>query len=211
MILDLLFPRKCILCRRILDKSQTDLCEHCRREAPWFTARKRKIPFTDGFCAVFVYQDAVRESILRYKFGGQACYAASYGKLLALCIQEQFGGEFDVLTYVPISFRRRVRRGYDQMALLAKEVGRELHKKPVRLLRKVRHNKPQSSLQGDALRRANVLGAYRLRDPAAVAGKRILILDDILTTGATVSECAKTLSLAGAQQVFCACLACART
>lgn len=79
------------------------------------------------------------------------------------------------------------------MALLAREVGRELHQKPVRLLRKVRHNKPQSSLQGDAQRRANVLGAYRLRDPAAVAGKRILILDDILTTGATVSECAKIL------------------
>lgn len=127
MILDLLFPRKCILCRCILDTSQTDLCEHCRREAPWFTARKQKIPFTDGFCAVFVYQDSVRESILRYKFGGQTCYAASYGKLLALAIQEQFGGEFDVLTYVPISFRRRVRRGYDQMALLAREVGRELH------------------------------------------------------------------------------------
>lgn len=211
MILDLLFPRKCVLCRRILDKSQTDLCEHCRRESPWFTARKQKIPFIDGFCAVFVYQDLVRESILRYKFRGQTSYATSYGKLLALCIQEQFGGEFDVLTYVPVSFRRRFWRGYDQMALLAREVGRELHHKPVRLLRKVRHNKPQSSLQGDAKRRANVLGAYRLRDPAAVAGKRILILDDILTTGATVSECAKTLSLAGAQQVLCACLACART
>lgn len=86
-------------------------------------------------------------------------------------------------------------------------MGRELGQKPVRTLRKRRHNSAQSSLSGREQRRANVLGAYQAVGPDAWAGKRILILDDIITTGATVSECARVLQTAGAAKVLCAAVA----
>ena len=108
-------------------------------------------------------------------------------------IQNQYPDGFDVLTWIPVSRLRKLRRGYDQVELLAKTVGRELGMTPAPLLRKVRHNRPQSGIHGEAERRANVLGVYRLTRGAEVAGKRILLLDDILTTGATAGEAARVL------------------
>ena len=91
--------------------------------------------------------------------------------------------------------------------LLAKAVGRELGMTPMPLLRKVRHNRPQSGIHGEAERRANVLGVYRLTQGVEIAGKRILLLDDILTTGATAGEAARVLKTAGAKEVHCAAVA----
>ena len=68
-------------------------------------------------------------------------------------------------------------------------------------LRKIRNNPPQSGISGQAERRANVLGVYRLTDTAALAGKKILLLDDVITTGATAGECARVLLTGGASQV----------
>ena len=117
---------------------------------------------------------------------------------------------FDCLTWVPVSPLRKLRRGYDQVELLAKAVGRELGMQPVPLLKKVRHNRPQSGISDGAKRRANVLGVYREMDRTAISGKRILLLDDILTTGATAGECARVLLTAGAKEIHCAVIAAAR-
>ena len=116
---------------------------------------------------------------------------------------------FDVLTWVPVSPWRRFTRGYDQVELLAAAVGAELGMEPVRTLRKIRNNPPQSGITGLAQRRANVLGVYRIADPELVRGKRILLLDDIITTGATAGECARVLLTAGAKEVHCGCIAAA--
>ena len=115
--------------------------------------------------------------------------------------------DFDILTWVPVSPLRRFKRGYDQVELLARAVGRELGTEPIRLLRKTRNAPPQSGISGEAARRANVLGAYRVTDPQAIRNKRILLLDDVITTGATASECARTLLTAKAKQVNCAAVA----
>jgi len=117
--------------------------------------------------------------------------------------------EFDVLTWVPISRIRKWRRGYDQVELIATAVGSELGIVPVSTVRKQRNNRPQSRLGDVARRRANVLGVYQIVDPALIEGKRILLLDDIITTGATVGECARLLLTAGAKEVFCAAVAAA--
>ncbi len=114
---------------------------------------------------------------------------------------------FDTLTWVPVSRWRRFRRGYDQVELLAKAVAEELGITAVRTLKKIRNTPPQSRIPEAAFRRANVLGAYRIVNAPAVAGKRVLLLDDIITTGATVSECSKTLLLAGAKEVSAASIA----
>ena len=93
------------------------------------------------------------------------------------------------------------------MELLAQAVGKELGMDPVSTLRKIRNNRPQSRIHGQAQRRANVLGVYRTVCPEQLEGKRILLLDDIVTTGATAGECARVLLTAGAKEVHCGFLA----
>ena len=205
-LLQLLYPPKCVLCRKLLGEEETDLCAQCRADTPEITGAKRKLPYLAKWTALWYYEGSVRSSILRYKFRGSRGYCQSYGKLLAMkLLQEDIA--FDILTWVPISRRRKWSRGYDQVALIAQVVARELGISLVCTLKKSRHNRPQSKLKGSAERRANVLGVYRVLDPQAIAGKRILLLDDILTTGATVSECARTLLTAGAKEVTCATVA----
>jgi len=210
LFLHVLFPPKCVLCGSLLKYEQTDLCRDCRMNAPEYSQDKRKLQFLDSFAAVWYYEGNVRKSLLRYKFHGARSYAESYGRLLAMKVANAHPEGFDILTWVPVSSLRRLRRGYDQVELLAKSVGREMGMKPVPLLKKVRHNPAQSGMPDLAQRRANVLGVYRMRPGHDLTGKRILLLDDILTTGATAGEAAKVLRTAGAKEVHCAAIAAAR-
>lgn len=206
----LLFPPKCVLCGRILEKDETDLCRGCRVDNPECGRYRRKFTFLDGWAAVWYYEGLVRESILRYKFRGVRTYARCYGRMLAMKLTQEYPEGFDVLTWIPISPQRLRERGFDQVELLAEALGEELDMQPRKLLKKIRNNPPQSGISGEAERRANVLGAYRVTDPEMVRGKRILILDDVITTGATVSEAARMLLTAGAKQVYCGAVAVAR-
>ena len=204
----ILFPPKCILCRRLLTDKETDLCHTCRKDTPEFIHPKRNIPFVAQWSAIWYYNNAVRKSILRYKFYNARSYANPYGRMLAMKLQEQID-TVDILTWVPISRLRRMRRGYDQVELLAHAVGRELGISPVSTLKKIRNTPPQSTLSNASQRRANVLGAYQAIDPEFLVGKRVLLLDDVITTGATVSECARVLLTSGAKDVICAAVAAA--
>jgi ComF family protein len=202
------FPPKCLFCRKLLTDAETDLCHSCRADAPEFIKAKRSIPFLAGWTAVWYYNEKVRRSLLRYKFYNARSYAQIYGRFLAMKLLDR-ADEFDILTWVPISRLRRLRRGYDQVELLAQVVGRELGIKPIATLRKIRNTPPQSGIRDAAARRANVLGAYCAIAPEEFSGKRILLLDDVITTGATSSECARILLTAGAKEVFCAAIAAA--
>jgi len=210
LLINLLFPPKCILCGRLLKKEEQDLCRECRVDSPEYPIRKEKIQFLDSFTAVWYYEGNVRRSLLRYKFYNYRSLANGYGRLLAIKLLQSNPDGFDCLTWVPVSRLRKLRRGYDQVELLAQAVGNELGMTPVPLLKKVRHNRPQSGLTDAAKRRANVLGAYREINREAISGKRILLLDDILTTGATAGECARVLLTNGAKEIHCAAVAAAR-
>ena len=206
----IVFPPKCLLCRKLLSSEELDLCHSCRIDGPECGHFRKKLPFVDSWVSVWYYEEKVRGSILRYKFFGARSYAKGYARLLAMRLQEQHPEGFDLLTWVPISSLRKLRRGYDQVELLAQAVGQELQLEPIPLLRKVRHNPPQSGIVGEAHRRANVLGAYRVESVDALQGKRILLLDDVITTGATVGECARVLLTAGCKEVHCGAVAIAR-
>ena len=208
-LLRLLFPPRCILCRKTLQKHETDLCRHCRTHAPEFIKPKRNIPFVARWTALWYYRNDVRHSIHRFKFGRSRSYALSYGRLLAMRLLEQGFTDFDVISWVPVGPLRKLKRGYDQAQLLSQAVAKELGVKSVRVLRKIRNRPPQSQIADAAQRRANVSGAYRVTDAPSVQEKHILLLDDVITTGATCSECAKTLLIAGAKEVFCAAVAAA--
>ena len=207
--MSLLFPDKCILCGGILKRGETDLCHACRVEAPECPVGKQKRTFLDSWVAIWYYKGYIRSSILRYKFHRCRHYAHGYGRMLAMKLQREYPEGFDLLTWIPISPLRKLVRGYDQVELLAKAVGRELNLKPVRCLRKIRHNRPQAGVSGAAERRANVLGVYRMEKGADVRDRRILLLDDVITTGATAGEAARVLLTAGAREVHLGCIAAA--
>ena len=211
-VLDLLFPPKCVFCGKVLDSGKSGFCRRCQRELPWLTDGEAELTgeFFSLCAAPLRYQDKVRDSIHRYKFKGRRGYHKVYGKLVAQCVHDHLDGRYDLITWVPLSDRRRRERGYDQAFLLASAAALELGDVAVETLRKERNTDPQSGITEDAQRRANVLGAYTPVDPELVAGKRVLLIDDVVTTGSTLSECARTLRTMGAEDVVCAALARAR-
>ena len=209
-ILRLLYPPKCVLCRELLEKEETDLCRSCRTTAARCKAGRQKIRSVDEYTAVWYYEDHVRESLLRYKFSNARSYAGAYGRMVAMAADRELPEGIELVTWVPIGPKRRRKRGYDQCELLALEVARELDVPACRLLHKARDNKVQSSLGDAAQRRANVLGVYSVVNGDQIKGKKILLLDDIITTGSTVSEAARVLKLAGAGKVYCAAVAAGR-
>ena len=196
-LLDLIFPAKCPFCGRVLDRP--GICDTCRGELPWTEGADalRRGPGAD-------VQDSGRYWLHRFKFRGMSSAAAPLGELIAGCAAEHFSGAFDTVTWVPVSPRRLRQRGYDQARLLAESACRLWETKPLPLLRKTVHNPAQSGLKEAAARRANVLGVYEAVDPERISGHRILLVDDICTTGATLAECARVLREAGAADVVCA-------
>ena len=204
----LLFPPKCHFCRCVLQDNETDLCHSCRAAAPEFSRAKRNFHLIAHWTAVWYYKDNVRNSIRRFKFYNARGYADFFGRAMAMKLWEDpLPRDFDVLTWVPVSPLRRLTRGYDQAELLAKALGKELGMTPVPGIKKFRHTRPQSGIRNSAERRANVFNAYRGINPALFAGKRVLLVDDVVTTGSTASECAKTLLVSGATHVFLAAIA----
>lgn len=162
---------------------------------------KHKLPCVARWYSLWNYQGDVPESIHRFKFRLCQSYGAEYAKMLAQQLEELEFPEPDYISWVPISKKRRRTRGYDQAEILANALSGEIGVPVVRTLNKVIDNPPQSDIRGEAERRANVLGAYSIADIENIKGKRILILDDVLTTGATASECARVLLTAGAREV----------
>lgn len=207
-VLQWLFPSKCILCRDILGKDETDLCGSCRIDQPDYAYGRKTVSHITDLTAVWHYEGQVRKSLHRYKFGRARHYAAPYGRLVAMRISRDLP-RADVVTWVPVSAKRLRRRGYDQAELLARAAASELELNCEKLLEKFRDNRPNSGLKDHAQRRANVLGVYRAVGPESIRGKRVLLLDDIVTTGATASECARVLLTAGAEEVYFAAVAAA--
>lgn len=213
---DTLFPRRCMFCRCFLEKNETDLCRRCFQNVPEYPSGwqdqganpKNAAHFLDSFAAVWYYEEDVRDCILRFKFHRAQHLAPKFGRFLAMKLSRQGLEQCDMLTWVPVSRLRRFRRGYDQCQLLAESTGAELGIPVHSTLRKIRNTPPQSTLPDASMRKANVLGAYRVCGD--VRGKTVLLVDDIYTTGATMNECARMLLTAGAKEVHGAALAAVR-
>ena len=204
---DLFYPRKCVFCGKLLKNEELDLCQDCKSQLPVFSNSKIRLSFLAQWTGLWYYKDAVRESILRFKFRRRRGYAHTYGTLLAQKLQEPEYAQWDVLSWIPISGIRKWFRGYDQTELIGRAISQTLGIPLTPCLRKIRHTKPQSGIGDVSHRRANILGAYEVIDPDFVKGKRILLLDDIITTGVTASEAARMLLTAGAKEVKLATLA----
>lgn len=207
-ILDLLFPPRCVFCHRFLKNGSSEqICSECSSSLPCTNnGGRQKGDFFDFCVSPLYYEDDVRKSIHRFKFGECTGYAGTYGKLIAECIRENVNERYDLITWAPISRKRLKSRGYDQSMLIAMATALELDDVAVETLRK-RDVPAQSSLGGEAQRRANIAGAYTVIDPELVEGKTILLIDDVITTGATLSECSRMLRMSGANRIICASVA----
>lgn len=201
-LLDLLYPPKCPFCGKLTEKDG-DICPDCLRTLPFTThaGAAQKGEFFDVCLSPLYYEDKARQSLLRYKFGGKTSYCKVYARLMAETVRDHLSGTWDAVTWVPVNRRRRRTRGYDQAELLARELSRELGIPCRRTLIKVRRNAVQSSISEPSRRRANVSGVYRAAEEQH--GHRLLLADDVITTGATLAECSRMLLMAGAEEVDC--------
>ena len=188
-LLDLLFPPRCPFCRRLLTERHALLCPDCQRTLPWLEgdSARRTGEFFGVCVSPLAYRGPVREAVHRYKFSGSRSYARPFGQLMAQCVRDHL-----VLGGDP--------RQACLARLLAEEAARVLEVPALPLLSKTRDTPPQSGLEEAGQRRANVLGVYRA--PDAAAGLRVLLADDVVTTGSTVEECAKILKIYGAAAVY---------
>ena len=208
--LNLLFPPKCPFCHHVLAPNEQGFCARCQATLPWCIggAGEQKPEFLSGCVSPLYYRDFVREGVHRFKFSNRPGYAAVFGMLLSQAAEDAWKEvPFDLVTWVPLSKRRLRKRGYDQARLLAEQAARHLDLPVVGTLSKVRHTDAQSLLSGESSRRANVLGAYAPLSEIDLTGKTVLLCDDVVTTGATLSECARILRTAGAKEVYAVTLA----
>ncbi|WP_235379593.1 ComF family protein [Pseudoflavonifractor phocaeensis] len=210
--LGLLFPVKCPFCQTILEDPEAPLCPECQTRLPWLLGREaeRKVDFADGCFSALAYRDRVPEAVRRYKFARVRACGRPFGLLAAQCAQDHLPQRPDALTWAPLSDRRLRERGFDQAELMARAAGAAMGLPVIPTLKKLKHTKAQSDLTDPRKRRANVQGAYALLPGAEVAGRRLLLVDDVVTTGATLGECAKVLLMGGADRIWCATLAQAR-
>ena len=220
----LLFPRRCPFCGRVL--GFLTRCPDCEPELKKLKLMIPRLPDSEhcmehlsGAAAVYRYDGCVRDAILRMKNGGQGYCAKELGVWMAAVIfgctfrqqrgiirleEQQVLRRFDLVVPVPADGRDR---GYNLPELLARQLAWALD---VPLdpgaLKKIRHT-PKQEGKTASQRMENVKNAYRATDPAAIEGKRVLLVDDVITTGATLSNCAKALRAAGALDVFAVTLA----
>ena len=207
-LLDLLYPPRCIFCRKILQRGEHSICGRCRSDLSYTSGGGKQTGEFYSLCvSPLYYEDKVRESILRYKFKEATGYAKPYGSLVADCVREHLSGRYDLISWVPLSKERYKERGYDQAMLLALAVALELDDVAVSTLEKHKDVAKQSLMGSPEKRRANIAGVYRVTDQELIQDKRILLIDDIITSGSTLSECARTLLDAGAKEVLCATIA----
>ena len=207
-VLDVLFPMRCAGCSR----GPWPFCPGCRSELvllspPWcdrcgmpgeeHLAGCRHCPPAPvaSARAPFLYAGPARAALLRLKWSGWRSVADALGRAMTAVLDEE---KADAVTWVPLSAARRARRGYDQARALARAVSRSTGRPSAALLARVRDTAPQSARSGRERRRA-MKGAFRAIGRSSPS--RVLLVDDILTTGATAAECARVLRDAGADEV----------
>jgi len=236
-IIEIIYPPRCPICERFLGnnrvkKIQKDLliCQDCFDDFKEITSPLcpicskpfeseveedhlcedclRKRPLYDAMGVPYLYEGGLMMGIHQFKYGGKTHLAGSLGPLLA-SFAKRWLHKMDgcLMMPVPLHPKRLRERGFNQSLLLARHVapilGTELD---FLTLRRVRDTLPQTGLNRDE-RRKNVRRAFELKEKKVVKGRSIILVDDVATTGSTLSECARVLKRSGSHRVLCLVLA----
>jgi ComF family protein len=230
----LLFPSSCRLCKQPIESwTRVPICPAC-----WLTVRpsagvactrcgifleRPALLHGTAYCGVcrrntfafeqarsFAwYEGALRDIVVQFKYRGLHPLAKPLASYLAHALDGLDAGPWDLVLPVPLHRRRERHRGFNQAALLAAQIGRLRGIRVAKDCVRVLDTRPQTGLRR-AERRKNVKGAFAVPHPERIRGRRILLVDDVLTTGATADACARALQDAGAKGVWVITLARAR-
>ena len=226
-LLDILYPRVCPLCGGMSDRAERHICWGCFSSLPLHTAetphcvRCGKVPdgdvAADFLCdacrletpafdlarTALPFHSAARDLIHLLKYKGGIWIAEDLADILEGCVRAHFDADaIDLVLPVPLSPAKFRKREYNQSALLAKSLAKRIGAPCLpRLLERVRNTPTQTHLTVSG-RKNNVKGAFRIPDLSAILARTILVIDDVMTTGATLGEVAGTLKAAGAWRVW---------
>ncbi len=214
-LLHLFFPCRCCLCGCVVGLGES-LCAACRSKAPYVlppvcdlcgrgedycTCRRRHRTYER--CVMPFYYDGLGEQgIGQLKNAADSSVADGFAVEMAEVLRREYGGiAFDCVMPVPLYKGDERQRGYNPSALLARSLARLTGIPYLPLLRKMIRTVPQKELTA-VQRSGNLLGVFTVDKPACVVGKTVLLVDDTITTGATLDECAKMLKIYGAVAVY---------
>lgn len=198
-ILDIIYPKTCGICEEI---SNSYLCNKCKLKLKKILKLKTdqyKDMYFNSHTYLFKYEEGIRDKLLKYKFRD---YSYLYKFFSEIIINNcNLKNNYDIILPVPIHKKRRQKRGYNQSELIAKNVAKNVNiEYSNKVLIKTVNTVPQSTLN-QTQRMSNVLGIYKVINSRLIDKKRILLIDDIFTTGSTVNECSKILKQNGAKSV----------
>lgn len=199
---DKIFTVRCPYCSAVIDRKEY-ACEKCRKDFPSAAVFRYAV---GGYKCVspFPYSGKYRKAVWDFKFNNCGAYAKQLALKMVDSIFEVYKEEsFDIVTCVPMHKSSLKQRGYNQAMLLAKCCAEIMNLPYEDTLIKHKKNKAQHSIKASE-RAENVKGVYKIADKNIVENKRILLIDDIITTGSTLGECAKILSKSGSVKVCCA-------
>jgi ComF family protein len=225
-LLDLFYPRRCFVCGADLEPDgdalvcdehrkqiilvEDPMCDRCglkmfaqaTGELLCDECRSTTRHFDRAFSAT-LYNEAMTALVHRYKYGMRQYLARPFARWMIDFARRHINTiDLDAIVPVPLHWRRFQYRGFNQAVALARPLSREFGLPVVKhVLRRRRHTVPQVEL-GPRERRQNIKDAFAVRPPGRVAGQRLLLVDDVYTTGATINECARVLREAGAASVI---------
>ncbi len=202
-LISLIFPTRCPVCNEVIFPNE-DFCEKCRAELTEYND-SFKIRGAKSFTAAFEYNEKISPAVILLKRGvkGNAPYAL--GTALASELENNgISQKIDIIIPVPLYKSDKRERGFNQAELIAKEVGRitKINVSPD-IVEKTRKTNQQKTLTKRE-RTVNLKDAFEIKSPDKIKGKRILLVDDVCTTGSTLTEITILLRKSGAAEVHCA-------
>ena len=213
-IISFLYPKRCLGCDKIISRKY--FCKACEENIKYITVKtcsdcglpmkhcacKHNFYYFDEMISCFEGNEETKRAFYSFKFNGNYMGGKFFSKEMAQRVkQSHFYEKFDLVTSVPSHKSTVNERGYDQVAVLAKHIAKNTKIKYAPILRQPKRSVKQHESGGITERFSNVKGKYTLKKGADVNNKTVLLVDDIKTTGATLSECARELKLAGAGTV----------
>ena len=210
-LLDMLFPPRCIFCNEIVPIGSYICKSVMIKSFSWMTFKqlKWKMNLFMAFCvAPYLYEDKIQELIVNFKFYHKPQYGTFFGNKLAEAVCDKgMESMCEVVVSVPISKERLKERGYNQSELIAKKTAECLGIPYANCMIKTKHNSEQLSFTFERQKR-KCEGVYELEENKHITNKKVLLVDDIVTTGYTLAECAAVLMKHGAKEVLCGAVAC---
>ena len=202
-VLSLIYPNVCGFCGKI---NQDFLCNECEdkiKDKLLYKIDEVNEKYFDKHIYLVNYEGQFREYILSYKFFDKSYMYKTFAKLILkneeICRKLK---TYDIIGIVPVHKKRKAERGYDQSELIAREIAKNIKEiKYEKILKKIKNNVKQSSLNEKA-RRENVKNVYDIQNKEIIENKRIILFDDIYTTGSTVNECSRILKENGAEKIL---------